>query len=260
MCDLKYAMNHDESSNPAPLELDRYLDGQMTPAEHAAFEDRLREDADLRHQLALQQRVDSAIRSLRGPIPAGIDIECVLARAGGDRFRWRRWVAAAIVMLVASVAAYVLWPQAMPVRVYAREVHAGMTPAKVCADDAEFRRYTEERFGKALTLADVPPGLEIIGWKYDYEISPTMSILLAKDHGQPIVLLIDLKRRMVPIETGVYGKLHVMRHDLRGVSFIEISPKRCLRVAKRFRLASEHDAELLAPAEAPKRPAITNSN
>lgn len=253
-------MNHDETSNPAPLELDRYLDGQMSPAEHAAFEARLRDEADLRHQLALQQRVDSAIRSLRGPIPSGIDIERVLARASGPRFRWRRWVAAAIVVLVASMAAYVLWPQAMPVRVYAREVDAGMTPAKVCVNDAEFRRYTEERFGKALTLADVPPTMEIIGWKYDYEISPTMSILLAKDHGQPIVLLIDLKRRMVPIEPGVYGKLHVMRHEMRGVSFIEISPKRCLKVARRFRLASEYDAELRATPETPKRPAITNSN
>jgi hypothetical protein len=253
-------MNHDETSNCAPLELDRFLDGQMSPAERAAFEARLRDDADLRQQLALQQRVDSAIRSLRGPIPSGIDIERVLARAGGPRFRWRRWVAAAIVVLVGSMAAYALWPQAMPVRVYTREVAGGMTPAKVCVNDAEFRHYTEERFGKALTLVDVPPGLEIIGWKYDYAISPTMSLLLAKDHGEPIVLLIDLKRRMVPIEPGVYGKLHVMRHDLRGVSFIEISPKRCLKVAKRFRLAAEYDSERRTLLDSPPRPAITNSN
>lgn len=250
-------MNPDGPINPDLLDLDRYLDGQMSPAESSAFEARLRDEGGLRRELELQRRVDSAIHSLRGPIPAGIDIGRLLSRVGAPRFRWRRWVAAAVLVLVACVATYFVWPSAMPVQVYEREVAAGMIPAKVCKDDAEFRHYTEERFGKAFTLADVPTNLEIIGWKYDYSVSPTMSMLLAKYDGEPIVVLIDLKRRMIPIEPGVYGKLHVMTHQTRGVSFIEISPKRCLKVATRFQLAAEYDT---TKRDVPRRPTITNSN
>lgn len=250
-------MNSDARINPDLLDLDRYLDGQMSPGERSAFEVRLRDDDGLRRELELQRRVDSAIHGLRGPIPAGIDINRVLSRAGAPRFRWRRWVAAAVLVLVACAATYFVWPPPMPVQVYQREVAAGMVPAKVCKDDAEFRHYTEERFGKAFTLADVPTNLEIIGWKYDYAVSPTMSMLLARCDGEPIVVLIDLKRRMIPIEPGVYGKLHIMSHQTRGLSFIEISPKRCLKVAKRFQLAAEYDA---MPHTSPPRPTITNSN
>lgn len=250
-------MNFGESPNSELLDLDRYLDGQMSPSERGAFEDRLRDDADLRRELELQRRVDGAINSLRGPVPASIDIDRVLARAGAPRFRWRRWVAAAVFVLLATAATAFFWPASMPVRLYEREVAAGMTPHKVCKDDAEFRHYTEERFGRAYTLADVPPNLEIIGWKYDYAVSPTMSMLLAKCDGQPIVVLVDNRKRMIPIEPGVYGKLHVMRYDYRGLSFIEISPKRCVKVAKRFQLAAEHDEAVLHP---PAHPPIMNSN
>lgn len=250
-------MNHGESPNPELLDLDRYLDGQMSPPERSAFEARMREEPDLRHDFELQRRVDAAITSLRGPIPAGIDIDRVLARSGASRFRWRRWILAAALVLLATAATYFFWPPSMPVRIYTREVAAGLVPAKVCKDDDEFRHYTQERFGRAFTLADVPSNLEIIGWKYDYAVSPTMSMLLARYDGQPIVVLIDAKKRMIPIEPGVYGKLHVMRHDYRGLSFIEISPKRCFKVAKRFQLAAEFDTALREP---PARPVITNSN
>lgn len=227
-------MKPDDGSIPEALDLDRYLDGQMTPAERAAFEVRLREESELRQEMELQRRVDDAIQSLRGPIPDGIDIDRALTRAGAPRFRWRRWVAAAVFVLMACGAAYFFWPPSMPQRVYAREVAEGMTPTWVCKDDQQLREYTKERFGKSLTLADLPPNLQIIGWKYSYDPSPTASILLARYDGRPIVVICDLTRRMLPVEPGVYGKLHVMRRDLNDMSFIEISPMRCLKVAKRF--------------------------
>lgn len=230
-------MSPHESSNPDPLELDRYLDGQLSNAERAEFAARARLDPAIRREIELQRRVDFSLKGLSGPIPPVVPIDRVLPSGPRFHFRWNGWIAAAILLVVGVGVAYSLWPVSVPEKIFAREVREGMTPTWVCEDNEHLAEYTKERFGKAVALADLPQDVKILGWKYPRpdDASPTAGILLAKRGETPIVILVDRSDRMITVDSGVFGKLHVMRHDHAGMSFVEISPRNCLSVVKHFK-------------------------
>ncbi|MBL8763017.1 MAG: hypothetical protein JNM07_01960 [Phycisphaerae bacterium] len=202
------------------------LDGALKNEELARFEADAKASPVLRAQLDTQHDIDRAIRSMFRP-PEGITLTTHLPytlhpAATSRRPMWRLaiYAAAAMVLLVSAVAVRqsVLGPEfkvLTPSQLFNRLESSGFKPEFVCTTDDAFAHTIRERFGQALLVPaakQVASGgsIELTGWAYadgynGSPISPRTLILLAREHGQDVVVLIDrhdADRTVAPPEDG----------------------------------------------------------
>lgn len=212
--------------NEGPAEpdlIERYFDGSLGADELERFERRLREDPALRDEVKLQRRIDAALGRLFEP-PAAF---------GGSPARrfGAPWygLAAAILLGVLGVWSGLRWVDLgrSPLeREYLRTVAAGFEPQEVCTTDAEFTRWMQEKFGHPMVVKDPPPDLELVGWSYSKAISSYTGLLLARVHGEPVLVVLDFAKLDAAEARPEPGDedLHVFRRTLGGLVLYEVTP------------------------------------
>lgn len=223
--------------------LERHLDGALTPQERAAFERLVSEDAGVRAELELQRRVDRSLERLFARETAG-ESAAVPKRGGGGRAAgdrhggvWWRAAAAAAVMAAGVWGATAAWDRLSRTpleRVYARTVAAGFVPEVVCTTDEEFAAWTHRNFGHALSLADRPEGLELVGWSYARTLSTYTGVLLARVQGEEVLVVMDfLKKDAAQPEPRDDG-MRVFRRELGGLVLYEVTPRERAAIVDRL--------------------------
>lgn len=202
-------------------QIDRYLDGLMSPEERAAFGALLARDAMLRAEEALQGEIDASLKRRFGPVPrvaapgAGAAdrgaaegpvrltgaAKGARARGGagaGAKRRWRGAVWGVLGMAAAiAVAAVAVWRlgglgQAGPAQaLYAAKEKDGFAYKWACESDADFIEYTTAMFGQPL-VGRSSATARLVGWDYVPETwSPTIGLLVAKVEGADVLLVIE---------------------------------------------------------------------
>jgi hypothetical protein len=220
--------------------LERYLDGELTGRDRRALEKTLGRSPDLREALALQRRIDTALRDVfaRGaPEPA------TLGAIGPGGPSWRRLALYAAAVVVVSVAG--LWvrlaihqrnafnPMNSPHRIYDRLVERGFEPEFVCEPGPEFIAAVEERFGAGLNIAEAP-GVDVIGWAYDTSrptgaysgqiLSEQMLILMAYVDREPVIVLMDERGADTRPRLDPASDLRLFRGQTAGFVLYEVTP------------------------------------
>lgn len=243
--------------NPLPPQLldaiDRRIDGLMSPAELAEFENELARSAELRkayeEAASFQARIDS---SLRGRFSAAaLDLNAAkrpspqqATRDASPRsLRLPKWVtlaAAAAIALVSVVTVYLVSTSgpgtlAATVRptlaaLYNSTVDSGFKPEEICTTRDKFADWLGTRFGVSLAPREERADITLVGWSYSTAISPYTGVLLATSDGQPIIVALDLKVRESgkgPPAVGellAHGKtLHVHKAVINGLALYEVS-------------------------------------
>jgi hypothetical protein len=194
--------------------LEAYLDGSLSPAEAAAFAREAAADPELRDLVSRQSAIDDALRDLF-PVPpseqlvstarlAASVLTPTAPRADGKLPGRRRLLAVAALIGVISFSGWRLYDFAFPppppdvygwrsfADVYRQEADGPYTPTWICTDDAEFIRFTKERFGTPLVLAALPPGVEVLGWSYAPTMSRNTAYILARINGEAALVFVDL--------------------------------------------------------------------
>jgi hypothetical protein len=248
----------DRNGNLPPVDearLDAYLDGRLHPAEAAIVEQLVVHDSRAQGSIALQRRIDAAIR-IRFTPPAAIRIEGLttethaspVVTAGRKLQPWRMAAAAALVL--ATIGVYANWyirsrpPAAAPFQpvamgeAFASRLAGGFQPEWVCESDEIFRETFEYRLGRGVTLLP-SAGVEMVGMGYDTTLSPsTVSVLMRVD-GREVMLFVDrLKTDTRTHEAPPGLKLH--RREVAPLVVYELSPFDEARV---LHLVEVHAAE-----------------
>jgi hypothetical protein len=234
--------------------LDRYLDGVMSPAERASFEQQLAASPELRaaqDEAALWQRdIDVSLRAQFSA--AALDLS-TRTRAGSNTrgdlaptrtLRFPNWVplaAAAVIGLVGLVGAYV-FSGARPggvvatvrptlAALYNATVDSGFKPEEVCTTRDKFADWLGTKFGISLAPREERSDITLVGWSYSNAISPYTGVLLAKSGDQPIIVALDLKVRESGKGPPAFGELlaqnenlYVHKTVIDGLALYEVSP------------------------------------
>ncbi len=224
--------------------LDRYLDGQLPAKEKAAFEQRIAKDAELRKQVELQKKIDSAVIRTLPPPPSAKE---VLERARGEQkkivkpaFGRRRIVALvslAAVLLVA-VLAYLFVFGEKPVepgkvaklphrtfeQAYAERLAKGFKPDWVCNDEAEFMASYKKAIGQPLKVAKTDPGVVMDGLAYFNTMSPWTIGFLAHVDGKEVLVFGDPLSYDENPKLTEGSKLHLHKRVIDKVVLYELSP------------------------------------
>jgi hypothetical protein len=110
---------------------------------------------------------------------------------------------------------------------YHEQVNLGLTPQWVCTDDANFRVYTQSRFGAPMTFTPPPAGLALIGWTYvrGPMRTPTNAVLMATRDTTPVLVIVEKREHAPRVTPPVDAGLHIYRRDLAHVTLFEISPR-----------------------------------
>lgn len=228
--------------------LERYLDGALNGSDKRALEKELRAAPELREQLALQRRIDAALREI---FAEGRPEPAVAGRVDGG-LTWRRLglYAAALVL----VAAAGLWmrsaihqrtsfnPLNSPERIYQRLVQRGFEPEFVCEPGPEFVAAVQDRFGAGLDIAEAS-GVEVIGWAYDTRqpagaygqiLSDDMLILMAYVEREPVIVLMDREGADTRPRLAPESDLRQFRRQIDGFVLYEVTPHRRPRLLDEF--------------------------
>jgi anti-sigma factor RsiW len=200
--------------------VERFVDGTLSDRERLVFEKSLETDAVLCEHVAMQRRVDAALRGKLAPselvlkhiaasVVAAEDPLSPAAASGQPegsailpakkRVNWLR-VAALVAVAVSGYFAYTTFlvpggnsptiQLVAPAIAFQREVSEGMQPYAVCTTSEEFATYTKTQLGVALKVRPVD-GLALIGWDYESVFSRRTVMLLAKYRDKPIVVFMD---------------------------------------------------------------------
>ncbi len=134
-----------------PTELQRYLDGEMSPEERAAFEARLAADPELQAEVDLHQELDTVLAD-----EAVLDFSALVAEVVGaegapqapPRTRRPVWAIAAAILLLAVVGFFVLrpGPGADPDQLFAEYFSPYEAPATFRSDDSTLNAQYQSAF------------------------------------------------------------------------------------------------------------------
>lgn len=230
--------------------LERYLDGDLSGREQRALEKELRASTALREHVALQRRIDSALRDL---FAEGRPQPAVAGRIKGEELTWRRLgLYAAALVLVAVVGLWVrsaihqrtaFNPLNSPERIYQRLVQRGFEPEFICEPGPEFVAAVEDRFGAGLDIAQAP-GVNVIGWAYDTSrptaaytgqmLSDDMLILMAYVEQEPVIVLMDRAAADTRPRLAPGSDLRQFRRQMDGFVLYEVTPHRRPRLLDEF--------------------------
>jgi len=224
--------------------LEAHLDGDFAPAAQDAFESRLEHDAELRARLAVQGRVDAALRrKFAAPAPPNVRAWLKQAAAGGAArprgafgrlLTIRKLAWAAGIILAVGGGLYLRQRLAQPLEpdryafrdleaVYRDEIRSGFKPAWVCENDQQFAASVWQSFGQPLLLR-AAPGVEAVGWSYSNSISPRTMQLLARTDGTPVVVFVDSasndRGQSLPSRSG----LHLYHRTVGHLVLYELTP------------------------------------
>ncbi len=214
---MNHTLRHER--DPADSRLDAYMDGVLTGAESSAFENRLVGDPELRAELLRHRRIEDALRqyfAVRVPSAKRVMARLQTASEPGRAARpigpvaksVSRRLAVAAVLALGVIGVWRIWgffqpkpPGEYPHRVqkpmhkaYWDKVASGFAPDWVCKTDEEFASTFERRFGQPLLLASVPEGISAVGLAYPNTITPRTIALLARVHGEEVVVFVDRLR------------------------------------------------------------------
>jgi hypothetical protein len=197
----------------APSNLDLYLDGLLSGAELASFEEQIKRDPQLAAQVQAQRRIDESLRRVlvapsAPPAPGKV---YSLRPSLLGRMRRSPWVAIAAVLII-GISVWRVWdvyfahpgddkmyaiggaPRTMDT-IYKVEKDRGFVPMWKCRDDKEFATTFWKSLGSALTFRDPPPNVDSLGLSYGNTIglSPKTVYMLFKINGREVIVFIDKK-------------------------------------------------------------------
>jgi hypothetical protein len=195
-----------------PSNLDLYLDGLLSGAELAAFEEQMKRDPALAAQVDSQRRINDSLRRVMMPpeSPEAASESYSLRPTLFARMRRSPWVAIAAVLII-GVSVWRVWdvyytkpdeiaypgssPRTMDV-IYKVEKDRGMVPMWVCKDDKEFATTFYKNLGSALTFRNPPANVTSIGLSYGnvIDLSPKTVYMLFKIDGREVLVFIDHKQ------------------------------------------------------------------
>lgn len=110
--------------------------------------------------------------------------------------------------------------------VFADSVAQGFKPAWVCEDDCQFVLTTYRRFGTGLALAQLPTGVEALGWSYSNSVSPKTAQLLGRSGSARTMVFVDKAADDQGIELPKDSELHLFRRTAGDLVLYELSESR----------------------------------
>lgn len=112
------------------------------------------------------------------------------------------------------------------VEVYQDCVASGFQPYWVCDNEKLFASTFEKRQGVALKLAEMPPGMKMVGLAYLAGISRQSTSLLAEVNGQQVIVFVDRVGNDVDLQSGDLADagLNIFKTKKSGLVFYEVSP------------------------------------
>ncbi len=196
-----------------PTNLDRYLDGLLSGAELAAFQEQLSRDPQLAAQVEAQRRIDDSLRRVMvAPSAPSLPAESYSLRPSPwARLRSSPWIAIAAALII-GVSVWRVWdvyyghptqesmyieggvPRTMDT-IYQVEKSRGFKPMWKCETDKEFATTFWKNLGSALTFRNPPPNVASLGLSYGNTIglSPKTVYMLFKINGREVIVFIDKK-------------------------------------------------------------------
>ncbi len=244
---------NDLSAQEAHGMVDQYLDGLLSPAQEAAFQNAVSKYTSLQTELDLQKKVNASLSRVAQP-PSNErfvsmldesqqDLQAPLSFPTAARTHRRAILGTIAALLMAAVGLALIW-DALPntqsqsdqyppkawqslTATYNETISHGFKPAWICADDQEFTETFESRYGQGLLMAALPDNMQALGLAYSNTISPETLQLLAEVDGAPLMVFIDRSSQlaMTPPETlEVEEPLHLHRRSINDLVLYELSP------------------------------------
>lgn len=216
--------------------IDQYIDQRMDSAERRRFEDLIASDPGLRSEIELRQSAEASLRRLFSP-PEAPAASAPVDAGTGRRLLFRRFAAAAAILLLVCSGAFAYLRATDPARQWRRQGPGNASrayelvvdknefvPSWVCRCDKEFVQFARDRTGQGWRIVG-PENLKLVGWSYvPNELTENTTVLLATmDHEKIAVLAGEVKfDRGVALQPG--SKLNIFRKQVGEVVFYEISP------------------------------------
>ncbi len=241
--------------NPAhsdwPTLLDAHLDRRLDAAGRQAFDERLASDPAARAEVALQARIDAALRRQVRPGTSAPVFNRVQAAERAGRVlalqRRHRWIvrvrlAAAAVLLLAvgtgfwwgwlrepdshavDAQGYAVQPWRTFEMVYHDEVAGGFKCDWECKTDREFAGTFHKRFGQGLLLGQLPAGVRTLGLSYCNTLSKKTVILLATVDDAKVLVFIDQPGHYDDATISGNSNLHLFKRQVGKLILCELTP------------------------------------
>lgn len=243
----------DPAPHPGLDQVDAYLDGTLSPGDHAAFEARLANDDSLRAEVDLARGIEASLK--RSHIPATllapeIPRESGRMKLGASGSGWlrRRWaLAAAAALVLLSAAGYFVYDhfdtgfrRYDAGKFYALAAGHQFVPDWVCQNDEEFKDTTRNNVGQEMLVhLDPPEKIQLVGWAYSKTyrgtpLGPKTIMLFANADGDPVVVLVDRLANDAKVRSESDPSLHLFRRELGSAVLYEITPRSAPAVLDRF--------------------------
>lgn len=220
------------TGNEAPSPADallaaRYVDGDLTGPDLAAFTARLSHEPALAAHVQQLLAADQSLRDVFTPPPAP-EHTLTISHASSRPRRWQRVAALAAALALASLCVWLLTaPLRHPfARLYAREQADNFTPQTVCTTPQEFAAWTSAALQQSITPANLPANVQLIGWDYAPEMQYYTCVLIAKVSDQHILVTLDRldkEQNTIPPRAHV-GNLTIHERILGDLRLREITP------------------------------------
>ena len=222
------------TDRPQNDELDRYLDGDMSPAERDAFESRRRSEPDLDAEVRHQRAIDARLRAAFTPPADAASARELLARAEADQRPSGRWnnrrrllVAAAAVLALGAAAWHFTGPDSAPSAAIARleagplydDILGSPEGAPGCALPNRLADVVRSECQGSLSCGE--PSAEFRVAAAPCSSWPSATILFGRQEDQLVVLVIDGADRD-PAPLGAAG-LNVHRRVVGEFVLYELS-------------------------------------
>lgn len=215
-----------EPDNSDALLAARYLDGTLSPAEHAAFTARLAQAPALAGYVQELQQIDTALQTAFAP--RTVPLPRIEPLAHARTFTARRIIALAATIALVGLCVWLLTaPLRHPfARLYAREQADNFTPQIVCTTPQEFATWTHAALQQAMTPGALPASVHLVGWDYAPELQYYTCVLIAQTESTHILVTLDRldqEKVTIPPRTTA-GHLHIYERILGDVRLREITP------------------------------------